>query len=237
MGLVAKWRRRIEKKYRVIYKRGPSTLALIFAVVAVVSWAGFLLSTGYPLAQYAYYRLKPRTSATLAKALQETATAKEIDDGVANPAQTPPDDMGLPERDVSLPDGHYLSIPAIGVDTTLWEAPLAEYESALKRGVWRVPDFATPENARGGWPVILAAHRFGYLEWSQEYRKTNSFFNVPKLKPGDQIELVWDKRRYRYQVLQVEEGKEIGSYDHDLILYTCKFLVSPERVFVYAKRV
>jgi sortase (surface protein transpeptidase) len=85
--------------------------------------------------------------------------------------------------------------------------------------------------------VILAAHRFGYLEWTNEYRIKNSFFNLPKLNPGDEFEILWDQRHYKYKVAKVTEGEEIDDYSYDAILYTCKFLVSKTRIFVYAKRV
>jgi len=88
-----------------------------------------------------------------------------------------------------------------------------------------------------GTPVILSAHRFGYLEWTNEYRRKNSFFNLPKLEEGDEIELIWDQRRFVYRVVRIVEGEEIDDYSTDLILYTCKYLVSPVRVIVYASRV
>lgn len=84
-------------------------------------------------------------------------------------------------------------------------------------------------------PTILAAHRFGYLEWTQEYRLKNAFYNLPKLKNGDMVEIIWDQHKYTYQVQDVVEGTEITDYTSDLILYTCKFLVSPTRIFVYAR--
>lgn len=233
------WKRRVEKKYRIIYKRGPSTLAMFFAGIAIAGWVGTLLLSGYPLVQYAYYRLRPSTSAALSQLLKDTVSEQRPVQA-AEPIPPVIEDATIPEKDVSLPEGHYLSIPKIGVDTIIREAPLAEYETALGKGVWRVPDFATPDlpfDSAQGEPMILSAHRFGYLEWSQEYRIRNSFFDLPKLKPGDELEVMWDQRRYRYRVMGVEEGREIANYNYDLILYTCKFLVSPIRIFVYAERI
>jgi predicted metal-binding protein len=112
-----------------------------------------------------------------------------------------------------------------------------EYDKVLKKGVLRVNDFATPDMAtRGsGRPIILAAHRFGYIEWTQTYRLKNSFYKLPDLKPGDEVEIVWNQHRYKYQVTKLEEGERITDYSSDLIMYTCKYLVSPIRIFVYAK--
>lgn len=235
MRFFGEWQRRIKKKYRVVYKRGPSRVAMMFAGVALSAWVGFLLLSGYPVVQYAYYTLKPATSEKLAEFL---SNAQEKDAIVAG--QQPSDAIvagkpdWLPEIDVSLPGGQYLTIPKIGVDTVLWEGPTEDYESVLRRGVWRVPEMPKPTE---GTPVILAAHRFGYLEWSNEYRRKNSFFNLPKLEPGNEIEIVWDQRRFTYLVERVVEGEEIDDYSADLILYTCKFLVSPERIMVYANRI
>jgi sortase (surface protein transpeptidase) len=103
------------------------------------------------------------------------------------------------------------------------------------KGVWRVGEFSTPDKTDR--PMILAAHRFGYLEWTQSYRIQNSFYKLPELKNGDMVEVVWDQHRYTYQITKVEEGTEITDYSSDLIMYTCKFLVSDIRIVVYANLV
>lgn len=224
--------RRVEKKYRVVYKRGPSTVAMFFAGIAVASWLSVVLLSGFPLVQYIYYTVRPATSAQLAKVISEVKASPEE---IAKVASTPtiPEDSNSP-IDPSLPEGHYISIPAIGVDSVIWEAPTAMFEDALRKGVWRVPEMAEPDKGR---PVILAAHRFGYLEWDNDYRKKNSFYKLPDLEAGDEFEILWDQRHYKYRVKRVTEGQEIDSYTNDVILYTCKFMVSPVRIFVYADRV
>ncbi len=236
MKFVETWKRRRQKKYQVLYKRGPSTLALIFAGMAMGLWAIFAFLSSYPVGLYLYYSVLPRTTELLGKALQQTsvemtAEAKE------NPSPVVPESEIIPQisKDPTLPEGHYLSIPSIGVDTGILEAPSDQYETALRKGVWRVEEFGTPD--KGNKPMILAAHRFGYLEWTQQYRLKNSFYELPKLKVGDETEIVWDQQRYKYRVTKVEEGTEISDYSSDLILYTCKFLVSDIRIVVYAKLV
>ncbi len=220
-----------------MYKRGPSTLAAIFAGMAFTLWAVFAILSSYPVGLYLYYTVLPKTSEVLGKALQETS--KSITSQAKANVVIPTETVSTVEisRDVSLPEGHYLSIPKIGVDTIIWEGESDNYDKALKKGVWRVNDFATPdmETPGSGKPVILAAHRFGYIEWTQEYRLKNSFYKLPDLKPGDEVEIVWNQHRYKYQVTKLEEGEKITDYSSDLILYTCKYLVSPIRIFVYAK--
>jgi len=126
-----------------------------------------------------------------------------------------------------------ITIPSIGVDTTLQEAVLENYEDALRKGVWRVPDFGTPYDRER--PTILSAHRFGYLAWSNLYRRHNSFYNLPKLNNGDTVEIVWRQRKYVYEIYSESEGGDITDYTADLILYTCRQLDSDIRIFKYAR--
>ncbi len=237
MSYFATWKCRREKRYQILYKRGPSTLAAIFAGMAFTLWAVFAILSSYPVGLYLYYTVLPKTSEVLGKALQETS--KSITSQAKANVVIPTETVSTVEisRDVSLPEGHYLSIPKIGVDTIIWEGESDNYDKALKKGVWRVNDFATPDMATpgSGKPVILAAHRFGYIEWTQEYRLKNSFYKLPDLKPGDEVEIVWNQHRYKYQVTKLEEGEKITDYSSDLILYTCKYLVTPIRIFVYTK--
>lgn len=211
-------------------------LALIFAGMALALWGMFVLFSSYPVGLYLYYSVLPKTTQLLGKALQETSVVMTAKARTAPVVVVPEGNEGR-GKDISLPEGHYLNIPRIGVDTIIWEADNSSYENALKKGVWRVPDFADPSKNGQGRPMRLAAHRFGYLEWSQDYRLKNSFYDLPKLKNGEMIEIVWDQVRYTYQIQKVEEGTEITDYSSDLIMYTCKFLVSPIRIFVYAKLV
>jgi len=138
-----------------------------------------------------------------------------------------------PRFDPALPKEARLKITSIGVDTALQEATYDNYEEALKNGVWRVSDFGAPSN--DGKPTILAAHRFGYLAWSNVFRRKNSFFNLPKLKVGDTVEIVWRQRKYVYEIYAEGKGEEISDYTADLILYTCETLTGPERIFKYAR--
>jgi sortase (surface protein transpeptidase) len=83
-------------------------------------------------------------------------------------------------------------------------------------------------------PIILAAHRYGYLAWTDLFRRQNSFYNLPKIKVGDTVEIDWGQRKYTYGVYTTEEGTQITDYSADLILYTCESLTGDERFFVYA---
>lgn len=138
-----------------------------------------------------------------------------------------------PPFDPRLPLDNRVIIPAIGVNTDIQEATYDDYESALKNGVWRVSDFGDP--SANSMPTILAAHRYGYLAWTNLYRHLNSFYNLPKLQVGDTVEIDWRQHRYIYEIYAADQGTQITDYSADLILYTCVNLTGDEREFRYAR--
>ncbi|MFC1625064.1 sortase domain-bontaining protein [Patescibacteria group bacterium] len=138
-----------------------------------------------------------------------------------------------PRYDPKLPLESRIKIASARIDTQIWEATMGNYEDALKKGIWRVPDFGSPADRKR--PTILAAHRFGYLAWSIPYRLRNSFYSLPKLKEGDVVEIVWRQRKYTYEIYNESKGEEIDDYSADLILYTCESLSSPVRIFKYGR--
>lgn len=156
-------------------------------------------------------------------------TVNEVNNLVSNQK----DLLYQPRFDPSLPLKASISIPSIEVDAEIQESTYDNYESALKKGIWRVSDFGTPYSRNK--PTIMAAHRFGYLAWTNIFRRSNSFFNLPKLEEGEIVEIVWRQRRYVYEIYATGEGEEIADYSADLILYTCGSLNSPVRIFKYAR--
>jgi sortase (surface protein transpeptidase) len=138
-----------------------------------------------------------------------------------------------PPFDPKLSKENRLIIPTIGVNTKIEEATYESHESALREGVWRVSDFGQPSS--NTMPTILVAHRFGYLAWTNLYRRYNSFYNLPKLNVGDTVEVDWSQRRYIYEIYAAEEGTEISDYSADLVLYTCVDLTGNQRIFRYAR--
>jgi sortase (surface protein transpeptidase) len=138
-----------------------------------------------------------------------------------------------PRFDPKLPLESRLKIPAIGVDTAIQEATADNYEEALKKGTWRVSDFGSP--ADRSFPTILTAHRYGYLAWSNTFRRKNSFYNLPKLNVGDTVEIYWKQRKYVYEIYAEDKGETISDYSGDLVLYTCEALNSSAKVFKYAR--
>jgi len=145
--------------------------------------------------------------------------------------QQPPEPF-RPAFNENLPEGAWIHIPRIGVYSQLLatENP----DEALDVGVWMVPDFGRPGD--GELPIIVAAHRYGWDWWWQsDYWRYNSFYLLTETEPGDRVEVMYDQRKWVYEIYAVEEGTLISDYDADLILYTCKHLRSPIRYFRYAK--
>lgn len=136
------------------------------------------------------------------------------------------------EKDTSLPSTNTLRIGKIGVNTAIREGN--NEEAALAKGVWRMPGYGNPIN--NDKPLILAAHRWGPTGISDEYRNTNMFINLPQMKPGDEIEVIWDQKLYKYEVKKATVENNVSQLN-DLILITCQYYNSPERIIVYADRV
>ena len=204
-----------------------------FVTIGVTFWLSATILALLPSWPHLYYRLFPQTSGILASTIASTVSVDATPTSLPSPTPTPTVIPPLPDIDPSLPKENGLLIDKIGVKGEIHEGP--DWEEILKQGVWRVPDFGTPEdNSR---PIILAAHRWGYLNWSAAFRKLNSFYSLPDLVAGDTIKIIWNQRQYEYKIYSVSSGTKITDYSTDLILYTCQLWNSPVRFFVYANRI
>lgn len=230
--MITKGTIKIGKKSRgVIWLSRPSTLSVVFSLLTTVFLATALTMAGIPVIWMAWYRLSPGTSERLAAVLRKPVVSLGqvmVEEGLIEEPV-----VYQPPLDATLPTENRVKIDVIGLDTRIVEEPVERYEEAFRVGVWRVPDFGDAFARER--PMILAAHRFGYLAWTNQYRRENSFYNLPKLEAGDQIEVIWNQRRYLYEVYAGDEGEAITDYTADLILYTCKFLESDTRIFRYAR--
>lgn len=213
---------------RTFWLARPSSLSVGLSVLAVLLILLGLIAAGVPIVPMVWYSVKPSVTSNLARILnkpvaeQARAVVREVD-------------AWQPVKDGTLPEGGWVAIPSIGVKTAIVEQPSDKYEEALKQGVWRVPEFGTP--LKRELPTILVAHRFGYLKWSNQYRREHSFFNLPKLKVGEKVYISWGQRQYIYELYAADEGTKISDYSADLILYTCQYLESDQRIFRYGRLV
>jgi sortase (surface protein transpeptidase) len=201
------------------HKVSPKLIKRAYKVIACIGAAMLILYTTPKIVQ----AFMPATSNWLVKAEDEefgkTVSTKNLN--------------YQPAFDSKLPLGSYLEIPKTKVKTSILEASYEDHENALKKGVWRVGDFGTPDKREK--PTILVAHRFGYVAWSNQYRRENSFFNLPKLANGDLVNITHNQRKYVYEVYAQSEGTEIADYSADLVLYTCVDLNSDLKIFRYAR--
>jgi hypothetical protein len=138
----------------------------------------------------------------------------------------------LPPVDPSLPKETKLIIPRIGVDAIIHTG--ADGEAELDKGVWMSPNYGTPIAQL---PVLMASHRFGGIGWGTDYRNKNSFGRLPELRGGDEIIVIYQQRKFSYKVLKNfnATGYSIDSTKENLVLYTCKYFRSKERIFVTAQ--
>ncbi len=192
--------------------------------LGIFFWFFALILAFTPSWPHLYYRIFPQTSDTLASNLSQ------------NPSPTPsktPSPVSLPIFDPSLPLENGLIIESIGIRGEINQGE--DWQNLLKQGIWHIPNFGTPEQDQ--LPTILAAHRWGYLSWTNTFRHLNSFYNLPKLKAGDEVIINWNQRQYHYQIYAEEVSEQITDYSANLILYTCQLWNSPLRIIKYANRI
>ena len=137
-----------------------------------------------------------------------------------------PTNLELPPADPAWKGENRLIIDKVGLNTAIREDE--NWDDALRYGVWMTPGMGNPELESA--PMVLAAHRYGFLAWSNAYRRETSFFNLPKLENGDLVSVVWNGRIFEYEVFEGYTGPRIENYKADLVLYTCEVLNSSDRV-------
>lgn len=208
----------------------------LFITLGVSLWIGSVLLVLVPIWPHIFYRLSPQTSTALAQTIGDTLLITPTPTptpSIVAPTPTPTLPPPLPDLDPSLPTQNGMIIDSIGVRGEIHEGDYSE--AILRSGLWRVPEFGTPENNTT--PIIIAAHRWGYLSWTAAFRKLNSFYNLPNLKIGDTVQINWNQRKFIYKIYAEDTGESITDYSANLILYTCQLWNSPIRIFKYAKRV
>jgi LPXTG-site transpeptidase (sortase) family protein len=222
-------------------KRIFSTIATISSISGLV-----LIFTSVILAIYFF------TDELVVRELssKDKATAKAIsnspftDAAIVKPKEKLVLELGLDKSELKLEQNYWkfeipantavthgaqIRVPSIGVDTSIFESQFAEY--GLVNGVWRLPEHGAPD--RPG-PFVLAAHRWGFDGLSQAYREQHLFNKLPDLKVGEEIIINWNNKIFKYKVTAVEDNDHVSRID-DMILVTCRYYDSMQRVFIYAK--
>lgn len=208
----------------------------IYTGIGLFLWVVATVLILVPSLPYLWYRINPEATELELETIVIPTESKASSDisfaDIIEKYEEEYEENKLPKFDPNLPEDNLLIISSIGIRGNINEGQDSHKE--LEKGIWMVPDFGTPEDETA---IILASHRFGHITWTNEYRTRNSFFNLPKTKEGDEIQIIWNQRKYKYEIYKAEEDTAIKDYDADLILYTCRMFNSPIRIFRYANRV
>lgn len=114
-----------------------------------------------------------------------------------------------------------LIIPSIGVDMEI-----GKDKEFLDYGGW------VQGVNNDGRPNLIAIHRFGWNTLSPEEKIRQTFYHVNKLKQGDVVYIIWDEQLYTYYIQKITERINNPQAATDLIIYTCRFMSSSQRVIV-----
>jgi LPXTG-site transpeptidase (sortase) family protein len=143
---------------------------------------------------------------------------------------TPNNQAVLGESTVKdIPENNMLNISKIGVDGNIYEG---QDMQVMNKGIWRRPNSSTPDN---GGNTVLVAHRYLYLSGP------NTFYHLNKLRFGEEFEIYWEGKLYRYQIISIEEVEpnrldiEDNTVEPIVTLYTCTGLNASKRLVVQAK--
>ena len=118
--------------------------------------------------------------------------------------------------------GDRLFIPQINVDVAI---VTGKDESVLNKGAWhRKPEQGDPTKTGN---FILSAHRFEMGVTPQQTAAKSPFYNINKLKIGDQIYVDYQGKRYayeiekKYEVAPTSVAIEDQSKEAKMTLYSC----------------
>jgi LPXTG-site transpeptidase (sortase) family protein len=121
---------------------------------------------------------------------------------------------------------NWLIIPSMLLSQPINEGPDMR---ALQHGPWRLPHTSTP--SKGGNTVIVG-HRYTYTN------PRGAFYQLDKVRTGDEIGIYWQAKRYRYKVIHTEVvpptqlSVEAPTKQSQLTLYTCTPLWWPKNRLV-----
>jgi sortase A len=128
----------------------------------------------------------------------------------------------------ATPNANSLIVPSLGLREEIYEGAGVE---TVNRGVWHRPATSSPDK---GSNTVLVGHRFTYSGQSV-------FYNLDKVKVGDEVVVFWNQQRYNYKVYEIitvpPEAVEIETATDNsiLTLYTCTpLLTAKDRLIVKA---
>lgn len=121
------------------------------------------------------------------------------------------------EEDLSI---NRLIIPSIGVDMKI-----GQDKEFLDYGGW------IQRLDSDNLPNLIAIHRFGWSTLSPDQKMKQTLYHVNKLNEGDKVFVIWNGEKFEYRVKEITDGIN-NPNDEYLMIYTCKFTNSKERIFI-----
>lgn len=143
-----------------------------------------------------------------------------------NPPQIPDFEDETMQAPTEVKETEVSKIDRILIPSIEVELELSTNEGYLRFGGW-VQNLNT-----NNFPLVIAAHRFGMNYMSENWDIHQTLFNIQKLKIGDEAEIYWEGQKYVYKVKEIYMGSNNKPLkDSEILLYTCEYWDSPERVF------
>lgn len=165
-----------------------------------------------------YILLSPFLSAMTFWGKQHTGTVKALNNTISQKQY----------KHAPYPLDDRLVVPSMALDEHIYGG---DSEYILSKGVWRRPLTSTPD--KGG-NIVLIGHRF-------TYHNSAVFYNLDKVKIGDNLAVYWNQKMYSYTVISVfvvtpdQITIEANTSKPMLTLYTCTPLwTSKQRLVVQA---
>ncbi|KKQ55803.1 MAG: hypothetical protein US74_C0023G0029 [Parcubacteria group bacterium GW2011_GWA2_38_13] len=163
------------------------------------------------------------------KAKSTPASSKTISTNLVLDTKTAPVQKTVQQK----PKQNMLYIPKIKVEINIVEG---KNENALFSGAWRIPGTSTPD---AGGNTVIGGHR-----WQFKPPSTRTFYNLDKVAVGDEIQVLWERKKYAYKIREIKiikpEQIEIleNTEDNILTLFTCTPLFSTKnRLVVIAEKI
>lgn len=194
-------------------RKAIKALVILLELLAVGLVIYLILAPIYPALKYRWARSQKPVDD---KAYQNALTTAEDTVKIINK---------LPENENYV---DRIIITKIGVNSPIIRSIDSNY--ALARGAWLSPENALPGENNN---VVISGHRFKYLP-----PNNLTFYLLDKLKKGDIISVIWDRKYYYYQVKETKIVLPTDIYILDpttkpiLTLYTCTPIFSEAKRLV-----
>lgn len=134
--------------------------------------------------------------------------------------------------------GMFLKIPKIGVDWHVLDG--SDADKLLLQGFWHYPNTPTPNNSGN---TIILGHR-----WVYKAPDKRTLYSLDKLKAGDPIFVIYDKKTYKYEMTEsfitdAKDPRQTEAFNDPMLTLITSHpieeakIISKQRLVVRAKMV